>query len=180
MYFRIYLSREKILFKVHIFLEGHKILQNLPLTFDYSTYSQRLGEDFAKFCVLLRIYELYWTLLSQMLWSRRCLNSLNEMGRCSLSKRCSQRLASSSALTIEKLSKNGWLWRQGNVSYDAFYLSSQLSKLYYYCLFFVCFFWSKNRIRNYFSLFMYVYLITIIYSISSVTSVLKREGAALI
>ena len=106
--------------------------------------------------------------------------TLNEMGRCSLSKRCSQRLASSSALTIEKLSKNGWLWRQGNVSYDAFYLSSQLSKLYYYCLFFVCFFWSKNRIRNYFSLFMYVYLITIIYSISSLTSVLKREGAALI
>ena len=43
-----------------IFWEGHKILQNLPLTFDYSTYSQKLGEDFAKFCGLLRIYELYW------------------------------------------------------------------------------------------------------------------------
>ena len=27
--------------KVHIFWEGHKILQNLPLTFDYSTYSQK-------------------------------------------------------------------------------------------------------------------------------------------
>ena len=85
----------------------------------------------------VKISRLYWTLLSQMLWSKRCLNSLNEMGRCSLSKRCSQRLASSNALTIEKLSKNGWLWRQGNVSYDAFYLSSQLSKLYCYCLFFV-------------------------------------------
>ena len=36
-----------------------KILQNLPLTFDYSTYRQKLGEDFAKFCGLLRIYELY-------------------------------------------------------------------------------------------------------------------------
>ena len=24
-------------------------MQNLPLTFDYSTYSQKLGEDFAKF-----------------------------------------------------------------------------------------------------------------------------------
>ena len=36
-------------FKVHIFWEGHKILQNLHLTFDYSTYSQKLGEDFAKF-----------------------------------------------------------------------------------------------------------------------------------
>ena len=42
--------------KVHIFWEGHKILQNLPLTFDYSTYSQKLGEDFAKFCGLLRLY----------------------------------------------------------------------------------------------------------------------------
>ena len=37
-----------------------KILQNLPLTFDYSTYGQKLGEDFAKFCGLLRIYELYY------------------------------------------------------------------------------------------------------------------------
>ena len=44
--------------KVHIFWEGHKILWNLHLTFDYSTYSQKLGEDFAKFCGLLRIYEL--------------------------------------------------------------------------------------------------------------------------
>ena len=29
------------------------------LTFDDSTYSQKLGKDFAKFCGLLRIYELY-------------------------------------------------------------------------------------------------------------------------
>ena len=36
-----------------------KILRNLPLTFDHSTYSQKLVEDFAKFCGLLRIYELY-------------------------------------------------------------------------------------------------------------------------
>ena len=36
-----------------------KMLRNLPLTFDYSTYSQKLVEDFAKFCGLLRIYELY-------------------------------------------------------------------------------------------------------------------------
>ena len=27
--------------KVHILLEGHKILQNLPLTFEYSTNSQK-------------------------------------------------------------------------------------------------------------------------------------------
>ena len=45
--------------KVHIFWEDHNILRNLPLTFDYSTYSQKWGEDFAKFCGLLRIYELY-------------------------------------------------------------------------------------------------------------------------
>ena len=45
--------------KVHIFWEGHKILRNLPLTFDCSTYSQKLGEDFVKFCGLFRIYELY-------------------------------------------------------------------------------------------------------------------------
>ena len=35
-----------------------KILRNLPPTFDHSTYGQKLGEDFAKFCGLLRIYEL--------------------------------------------------------------------------------------------------------------------------
>ena len=29
------------LIKVHIFWEGHKILRNLHLTFDYSTYSQK-------------------------------------------------------------------------------------------------------------------------------------------
>ena len=36
-----------------------KILRNLLLAVDYSTYGQKLGEDFAKFCGLLRIYELY-------------------------------------------------------------------------------------------------------------------------
>ena len=35
-------------------------MRNLPLTFDYTTYSQKLGEDLAKFCGLLRIYELYY------------------------------------------------------------------------------------------------------------------------
>ena len=47
------------LFKVHIFWEGHKILRNLHLTFDRMWYSQKQGGDFAKFCGLLRIYELY-------------------------------------------------------------------------------------------------------------------------
>ena len=46
--------------KVHMYiLRRPHNLQNLLLTFDYSTYSQKLGEDFAKFCGLLRIYELY-------------------------------------------------------------------------------------------------------------------------
>ena len=45
-------------FKVHIFWEGHKILKNLHLTFDCMYCSQKLGEDFAKFCGLLRIYEV--------------------------------------------------------------------------------------------------------------------------
>ena len=43
---------------VHIFWEGHKILRNLHLTFFLCSASQILGEDFAKFCGLLRIYEL--------------------------------------------------------------------------------------------------------------------------
>ena len=47
------------LYKVHIFWEGHKILRNLPLTFDCMYCSQKLGEDFAKFCGLLKIYELF-------------------------------------------------------------------------------------------------------------------------
>ena len=49
---------KKILDKVHIFWEGHKILRNLHLTFDCNYCSQKLGEDFAKFSGLLRIYEL--------------------------------------------------------------------------------------------------------------------------
>ena len=41
--------------KVRIFWEGHKIWQNLYFTFVYSTYSQKLSEDFG----LFRIYKLY-------------------------------------------------------------------------------------------------------------------------
>ena len=47
-----------MLFKVHIFWEGHKILQNLHQLFVLCTASQIIGGDFAKFCVLLRINEL--------------------------------------------------------------------------------------------------------------------------
>ena len=45
--------------KVHIFWEGHKILLNLHLTFDWHYIGQKLDGDFAKFCGLLRIYEPY-------------------------------------------------------------------------------------------------------------------------
>ena len=43
--------------KVHIFWEGHKILRNLHQLF-VLLFSQMIGGDFEKFCVLLRIYEL--------------------------------------------------------------------------------------------------------------------------
>ena len=45
--------------KVRIFREGHKILQNLHRRFVLCSNSQILGGDFAKFCVLLRIYEFH-------------------------------------------------------------------------------------------------------------------------
>ena len=51
--------------KVHIFWEGHKILRSLHLTFDCMYCSQKLGEDFSKFCGLLRIYELYYVELEK-------------------------------------------------------------------------------------------------------------------
>ena len=34
-------------------------MRNLQLTFDCMYCGQKLGEDFAKFCGLLKIYELY-------------------------------------------------------------------------------------------------------------------------
>ena len=60
--------------KVHIFWEGYTILQNLHLTFDYSTHSQIQGRDFEKFCCLLRIYELYKkeTHVSATIWRKIC------------------------------------------------------------------------------------------------------------
>ena len=49
---------KKMCYKVHIFCEGHKILRNFHLTFDRHCIGQKYGEDFVKFCGLLRIYEL--------------------------------------------------------------------------------------------------------------------------
>ena len=54
---QIMLAFGKTRFKVHIF-RGHKILRNLHLPFVLSSASQKLGEDFAKFCGQLRIYEV--------------------------------------------------------------------------------------------------------------------------
>ena len=48
---------EKV-YKVHIFWEGHKILQNFHQLFVLCIVSQIIGGDFSKFCGLLRIYEL--------------------------------------------------------------------------------------------------------------------------
>ena len=45
--------------KVHIFWEGDRILKNHPLTFDCMYCSQKKGEDFSKFCGLLKLYEIY-------------------------------------------------------------------------------------------------------------------------
>ena len=45
--------------KVHIIWEGHKILRNLHRRFVLCSNGQICDEDFAKFCGLLRIYELY-------------------------------------------------------------------------------------------------------------------------
>ena len=52
-----YLSYEHL--KVHIFWEGHKILQNLHQLMDWQYIGHIIVEDLAKFCDLLRIYELY-------------------------------------------------------------------------------------------------------------------------
>ena len=46
-------------FKVHIFWEGHKFLRNLHRRFVLCNNGQIYDGDFAKFCGLLRIYELY-------------------------------------------------------------------------------------------------------------------------
>ena len=64
-------------------------MQNLHLIFDYSTYSQKLGEDFAKFCGLLRIYELYKNILliiSDITVVLRSLTKLNYLLKTVLAK----------------------------------------------------------------------------------------------
>ena len=57
--YEIFRGNKVKLSKVHIFWEGHKILRNLHQLFVLCSASQIIGGDFAKFCGLLRIYELY-------------------------------------------------------------------------------------------------------------------------
>jgi hypothetical protein len=52
-------GKKNIILKVHICWESPKILRDLHLTFVLCSASQKLGENLAKFCGLLRIYELY-------------------------------------------------------------------------------------------------------------------------
>ena len=52
-------------FKVYLFWEGHKIWRNLHQLFVQFTASQIIGGDFAKFCGLLRIYELYYDFIEK-------------------------------------------------------------------------------------------------------------------
>ena len=55
--------------KVHTFWEGHTILRNLHLTFVLCSASQNQIGDFAKICVLLRIYELYKNISHHNRWN---------------------------------------------------------------------------------------------------------------
>ena len=61
------------LVKVHIFWEGNKILRNLHRRFVLCSASQIYSGDFAKFCGLLRIYELYLCERSFFLISGACI-----------------------------------------------------------------------------------------------------------
>ena len=61
-------KNEAVLNKVHIFSAGHEILRNLHLTFVLCSASQKLGKDLAKFCGLLRIYELYLKLKNSLIF----------------------------------------------------------------------------------------------------------------
>ena len=54
----LYLMIEIRCIKVHIFWEGHKILRNLHLRFDWHYIGQIYDGNFAKFCGFLRIYKL--------------------------------------------------------------------------------------------------------------------------
>ena len=60
--------------KVHIFWEDHKFLRNLHRKFVLCSNGQIYGRDFAKFCGLLRIYELYPDIFLSEIWVSLLLN----------------------------------------------------------------------------------------------------------
>ena len=76
--------------KVHIFWEGHKILRNLPLTFDCMYCSQKLGEDFAKilwpsqniWTLKLETFETIFTCWSSNGWVTCESHSLTSVSGC--------------------------------------------------------------------------------------------------
>ena len=59
VFLKSHLKKRYFVAKVHTFWEGHKILQNLHQKFALCCVSQIYSGYFAKFCGLLRIYELY-------------------------------------------------------------------------------------------------------------------------
>ena len=65
--------------KVHILWEGHKILRNLHLNFVLCSASQIYSGDFAKFCGLLTIYELYVIILVTIWMEERHCGSYNQV-----------------------------------------------------------------------------------------------------
>ena len=71
----IYLQKDK----VRIFLEGYKILRNLHLTFVYSTYKQKYGEDFAKFCGIYELYKRVQNIVRifYIYWSLKCSKNIS-------------------------------------------------------------------------------------------------------
>ena len=60
-------------------------MQNLHLTFVLCSASQKQGEDFAKYCGLLRIYELYeCTMLQKLTFNMVCQLTLFIESLCTL------------------------------------------------------------------------------------------------
>ena len=69
--------------KVHIFWDGHKFLWNLHRRFVLCSNCQIYGGDFADFCGLLRIYELYYRFVifrKSLLWKH--LTNFSIMAHC--------------------------------------------------------------------------------------------------
>ena len=93
-----------LVFKVHIFWEGHKILRNLHQSFFRCTASQIIGGDFANFCGLLRIYELYFEKYSISLHSLKMLENFSLW----LQKRCQITTTKKEVVNLEANCESFW------------------------------------------------------------------------